>query len=118
MSGILFSELQYYVAVTIPLLAEVMDKMPSLSFEWTRAVIGGVATFILSRYLRFGWLIALAVTSLFFIPSMDWFRGSVAKSALSEDPVTTRLAQSALLLPLACLCLGLWLRRRCESRDS
>jgi len=89
-----------------------MDKMPSLSSEWIRALAGGVVALLLARYLRFGWILGLAVSFLFFFLSSDWFVGRLAESALMEDPTTTRLAQAAVAVPILGAVLGYWWRRR------
>ena len=90
------------------MLCEVMDKMPTLESEWTFAAIAGLIAFLAARFIPFGWV--LGAFCVFYQYKSDWFVGSVAQSAMREDPHTTRLAQVAIFVPIVCTVVGLSLR--------
>lgn len=91
-----------------PIFAEVMDKMPSLESEWFSASITGAVAFVFARYLPLGWLVGGLI--VYFQYNTEWFVGDVARYAMMEDPRTTRIAQSALLVPVFATGLGCYLR--------
>jgi hypothetical protein len=96
------------MGVVQPLLAEVMDKMPSLESEWFWAVMTGVIAFAAARILPFGWLVGLVL--VFYQLQSDWFVDPVATYAQQEDPRASRIAQLAVVFPILATVIGAVLR--------